>query len=64
MRVGVLALQGAFREHLEALSDVGAEGVAVQQGVLSTTAFHAELTPDGRFHRYFLSLAGNGRQPG
>jgi len=30
MRVGVLALQGAFREHLAALSDLGAEGVAVR----------------------------------
>ncbi len=30
MRVGVLALQGAFREHLKALSDVGAEGVVIR----------------------------------
>ena len=30
MRIGVLALQGAFREHLKALSDVGAEGVVVR----------------------------------
>ena len=30
MRIGVLALQGAFREHLRALSDIGAEGVAVR----------------------------------
>ena len=34
--------------------------VAVQQGVLLATAFHPELAPDRRFHRYFVSLlAGN-----
>lgn len=30
-RVGVLALQGAFREHLRALGDVGLEGVEVRR---------------------------------
>jgi 5'-phosphate synthase pdxT subunit len=30
MRIGVLALQGAFEEHLQALRQVGAEGVAVR----------------------------------
>ena len=30
MRVGVLALQGAFREHLRALADLGIEGIAVR----------------------------------
>jgi 5'-phosphate synthase pdxT subunit len=30
-RVGVLALQGAFREHLRALDDVGLEGVEVRR---------------------------------
>ncbi len=30
--------------------------VAAQQGKLLATAFHPELTPDNRFHRYFLSL--------
>ena len=28
--------------------------VAVRQGHLLATAFHPELTPDDRFHRYFL----------
>lgn len=32
--------------------------VAAQQGHLLATSFHPELTPDDRFHRYFLSLAG------
>jgi pyridoxal 5'-phosphate synthase pdxT subunit len=31
--------------------------VAAQQGRLLATAFHPELTPDDRFHRYFLHLA-------
>ncbi|MEJ5225252.1 MAG: pyridoxal 5'-phosphate synthase glutaminase subunit PdxT [Anaerolineales bacterium] len=30
--------------------------VAAQQGKLLATSFHPELTPDDRFHRYFLSL--------
>ncbi|MCD6401158.1 MAG: pyridoxal 5'-phosphate synthase glutaminase subunit PdxT [Anaerolineales bacterium] len=30
--------------------------VAAQQRNLLATAFHPELTPDDRFHRYFLSL--------
>jgi 5'-phosphate synthase pdxT subunit len=30
--------------------------VAAQQGRLLATSFHPELTPDSRFHRYFLSL--------
>jgi 5'-phosphate synthase pdxT subunit len=31
--------------------------VAAQQGKLLATSFHPELTRDGRFHKYFLSLA-------
>jgi 5'-phosphate synthase pdxT subunit len=30
--------------------------VAARQGRLLATSFHPELTPDNRFHRYFLSL--------
>ena len=30
--------------------------VAARQGNLLATSFHPELTPDVRFHRYFLSL--------
>jgi 5'-phosphate synthase pdxT subunit len=32
--------------------------VAALQGKLLATSFHPELTPDTRFHEYFLSLAG------
>jgi 5'-phosphate synthase pdxT subunit len=31
--------------------------VAAQQGRLLATSFHPELTPDDRFHKYFLQLA-------
>jgi 5'-phosphate synthase pdxT subunit len=31
--------------------------VAARQGKLLATSFHPELTPDARFHQYFLSLA-------
>jgi 5'-phosphate synthase pdxT subunit len=31
--------------------------VAAQEGHLLATSFHPELTPDSRFHEYFLSLA-------
>lgn len=30
--------------------------VAARQGNLLATSFHPELTPDNRFHRYFLSM--------
>jgi 5'-phosphate synthase pdxT subunit len=30
--------------------------VAARQGRLMATSFHPELTPDGRFHEYFLKL--------
>jgi 5'-phosphate synthase pdxT subunit len=31
MRIGVLALQGDFREHLHALTEIGVEGIAVKK---------------------------------
>jgi pyridoxal 5'-phosphate synthase pdxT subunit len=34
------------------------EIVAVRQGFWMATAFHPELTPDNRFHRYFLQEVG------
>ena len=41
-------------EPLAALAD--GTVVAAQEGNLLATSFHPELTPDDRFHRYFLSL--------
>ncbi len=35
--------------------------VAAQEGRWLATSFHPELTPDDRFHRYFLSMAANGQ---
>lgn len=41
----------------------GGRAVAVQQGPHLATAFHPELTPDRRLHRYFLAtIAKHGRQ--
>ena len=31
MKIGVLALQGAFREHLDTLASIGVEGVRVRE---------------------------------
>ena len=31
MKIGVLALQGAFREHLDTLAAIGVEGVRVRE---------------------------------
>src|SRR6476620_10948556 len=33
MRIGVLALQGAFRDHLETLAMIGVEGVRVREPI-------------------------------
>lgn len=35
--------------------------VAARQGNMIVTAFHPELTPDLRWHKYFLSLTDKGR---
>jgi len=37
------------------------QAVAVQQGNRLALAFHPELTPDRRWHQYFLSLDGKSR---
>jgi len=44
-------------EGVEVLSRLG-DGtiVAARQGTLLATSFHPELTRDGRFHEYFLTL--------
>lgn len=36
--------------------------VAAQQGRLLATSFHPELTPDDRFHRYFIEMAASSQQ--
>ncbi len=37
-----------------------AQPVAVRQGSVLATSFHPELTPDNRFHRYFLDIVNDG----
>jgi 5'-phosphate synthase pdxT subunit len=48
----------SVRGQAKVLATTGDERiVAAQQGHLLATSFHPELTPDTRFHEYFLSLA-------
>ena len=72
MIIGVLAVQGNFREHAAMLSRLGAEVVEVRkpeqlaeldgepvllrQGRVLVAAFHPELTEDTRVHQRFLDL--------
>jgi len=46
---------------VEELARHGDQAVAVKQGNRLALAFHPELTPDRRWHQYFLSLDGAGR---
>jgi 5'-phosphate synthase pdxT subunit len=54
IRAPKITRTGAGVETLAALED--GTVVAARQGNLLATSFHPELTPDDRFHRYFLSL--------
>lgn len=69
MRIGVLALQGAFIEHVQTLRQLGAEAVevlaavdehivAAQYGKQLALAFHPELdvAKSTAIHEYFVSL--------
>lgn len=46
---------------VEELARHGDQAVAVKQGNRLALAFHPELTPDRRWHQYFLSLDGDRR---
>ena len=46
---------------VEELARHGDQTVAVKQGNRLALAFHPELTPDRRWHQYFLSLNGEKR---
>lgn len=46
---------------VEELARHGDQTVAVKQGNRLALAFHPELTPDRRWHQYFLSLDGETR---
>ncbi len=43
--------------HIDVLALHGGQAVALKEGALLALAFHPELTPDRRWHQYFLSLA-------
>jgi 5'-phosphate synthase pdxT subunit len=55
IRAPQLIAQGAGVEVLAVHAD---QAVAVRQGNRLALAFHPELTPDRRWHQYFLSLDG------
>jgi 5'-phosphate synthase pdxT subunit len=46
---------------VEELARHGDQTVAVKQGNRLALAFHPELTPDRRWHQYFLSLDGKAK---
>ncbi|TFG68384.1 MAG: pyridoxal 5'-phosphate synthase glutaminase subunit PdxT [Thermomicrobiales bacterium] len=46
MRIGVLALQGAFREHLDTLREIGVEGVRIREPA-DLTAISGLILPGG-----------------
>jgi 5'-phosphate synthase pdxT subunit len=48
----------AAGQGVEVLVRLDGAPVALRQGNLLATAFHPELTPDDRMHRYFLGLCG------
>jgi pyridoxal 5'-phosphate synthase pdxT subunit len=54
IRAPLIEKTGAEVTVLATLADGGV--VAARQGKLLATAFHPELTEDGRVHRYFLSM--------
>lgn len=55
IRAPIIETVGVGASVLSALPD--GRIVAAQQGKLLATSFHPELTPDMRFHEYFISLA-------
>ena len=58
IRAPQLIEQGA---DVEELARHNGQAVAVRQGNRLALAFHPELTPDRRWHQYFLSLNGEKR---
>jgi pyridoxal 5'-phosphate synthase pdxT subunit len=45
---------------VEVIATEGQDAVAVRQGKIMAVTFHPELSEDGRVHRAFLDLVGNG----
>ena len=57
IRAPVIEAAGSAVEVLARLPDGAA--VAARQGRMLAVAFHPELTPDVRFHRFFLDIVGS-----
>ena len=57
IRAPIIEAADSTAEVLARLPDGAA--VAARQGKLLAIAFHPELTPDTRFHRYFLDIVGS-----
>ena len=57
IRAPIIEAAGSTVEVLARLPDGAA--VAARQGKLLAVAFHPELTPDTRFHQYFLDIVGS-----
>jgi 5'-phosphate synthase pdxT subunit len=68
IRAPLVASVGTSVEVLASVRDERDERdapVAVRQGSLLATSFHPELTPDSRFHRYFVEMVNSaGRTSG
>ena len=57
IRAPIIEAAGSAVEVLARLPDGAA--VAARQGRMLAVAFHPELTPDVRFHRFFLDIVGS-----
>ena len=66
IRAPVVASVGPGVEVLASVRrEEGESAVAVRQGTVLATSFHPELTPDTRFHAYFLNIVKSaGRSSG
>ena len=66
IRAPVVASVGPGVEVLASVRrEEGESAVAVRQGAVLATSFHPELTPDTRFHAYFLNIVTSaGRSSG
>jgi 5'-phosphate synthase pdxT subunit len=61
IRAPLIESVGVGAQALATLSD--GRVVAARQGHWLATSFHPELTPDDRFHRYFLELVRSKSAP-
>ena len=60
---GILELNSPSVQPLATIEGRDSTVVAVRQGHLMATCFHPELTPDPRWHAYFLDMVVNRKYP-